>query len=78
MAYDYISHSKRIERDLMRLGCEEYAKRLEEARLFSSTSGEILMRLRHECKAAFCDQTVPDAVKPELDALVRAIDKSGV
>ena len=78
MTHDFIEHSKRIEAALKQAGCLEIAERFEEARLGSSTSGEILMRLRHEGKTNLGDDAIPQAVKDDMTALAKAIDASGV
>jgi hypothetical protein len=78
MAYDFIEHAKRIESALKLAGCHEIAERFEDARLGSSTSGEILMRLRHESKISLSDDTIPQAVKDDMTALAKAIDTTGV
>ncbi len=78
MAHDFIEHSKRIETALKQAGCLEIAERFEDARLGSSTSGEILMRLRHESKNCLSDDAVPQPVKDDMTALAKAIDTTDI
>lgn len=78
MVHDFIEHSKRIETALKQAGCLESAERFEEARLGSLTSGEILMRLRHESKISLVDAAIPQVVKDDMIALAKAIDTTGV
>ena len=78
MAYDYTAHAKRIEHALTLAGCHGIAARLEDARLGGSTSGEILMGLRHECRIAIADLVVSPEIKEDLRALVAQIDATGV
>ena len=78
MAYDFIEHSKRIEAALTQAGCPEIAERFEDARLGSSTSGEILMRLRYESRTSLGNDVIPQAVKDDMTALANEINKTGV
>jgi hypothetical protein len=78
MAHEFIVHSKRIEAALKLAGCHELAERFEDARMGSSTSGEILMRLRHESKASLRCDAIPLAVKDDIHVLIQAIETTGV
>jgi hypothetical protein len=77
VAHDFIEHSKRIEAALKQAGCLESAERFEDARLGSSTSGEILVRLRHESQISLGDDAIPQAVKDDMIALTKTIDTTG-
>ena len=78
MAHDFIEHSKRIEAALRESGHGAEADLLEDARLAASTSGELLMRLRHESRNIKAQQTLPQNVRIDLIALIKAIDASGL
>lgn len=78
MQYDFIEHAKRIEEALKFSGSRATAESFEDARLGGATSGEILMGLRHECRLAQSDPAIPEVVKTDMLALIRAVDETGI
>jgi hypothetical protein len=78
MQHDFIAHARRIEDALNIAGSKTIAERFEDARLGGATSGEILMGLRHECRLAQPDPAIPEEVKADMLALIRAVDKTGI
>ena len=78
MPPDFIAHAKRIEESLKLAGSEATAESFEDARLGGATSGEILMGLRHECRLAQSDPAIPEEIKIDMLALIRAVDETGI
>ncbi|HOZ41204.1 MAG: hypothetical protein IPO05_02055 [Flavobacteriales bacterium] len=78
MAYDFIEHAKRIEHKLRQQGFSNLANRIEDARLGSSTSGELLMRLRYEAKEINAGERLPIDIRDDLEELISAIDDTGI
>lgn len=78
MAYDFIEHAKRVEHCLRQQGFPDWANKIEDARLGSSTSGELLMRLRYEAKEINVGEMLPNAIREDLEKLILAIDATGI
>jgi hypothetical protein len=78
MAYDYITHSKRIEEYLRQTGLSEAADLLSDARLSGATSGEILMALRFTLRRLISSGVLVGPIRDDAGSLVDEINKSGV
>jgi len=78
MPHDFIAHSERIEECLKLAGFAAVAECFEDARLGGSTSGEILMGLRHQSLAAQSNKSLPADVRADMAFLVREIDATGI
>ena len=78
MAYDYIAHAQRIEARLDVAGNKQVAKQLRDAWRAGSTSGEILMALRHTLRQLLATSSLPDSIKVDAEQLIAQINQSGV
>ncbi|MGE3107960.1 MAG: hypothetical protein AB7G11_09315 [Phycisphaerales bacterium] len=78
MAHDYYANAERIEAALREASRADVASQLKIARAGASTAGEALMSLRHECRRALRDASLPESIRRDLKSLVKAINSSGV
>jgi len=78
MAYDFITHAKRIEEQLKLSGLSEAAERLIDARLGGATSGEILTAMRFVLSNLISSGSIAGQIKADAVSLIAEINRSGI